>query len=140
MRRLVIGVGNPFRCDDAAGLAVANRLRRVPAHQSTLGGFELMDLWEDANEVVIVDAMHSGASPGTVATYDAVEESLPTGLFASSHAIGVVETIELARSLGRLPQRLVVYGIEADRLENGTDLSPAVSAAVARVVEEIDHA
>lgn len=140
MSRLVIGVGNPFRSDDAAGLAVAERLESVPAAQSSLGGFELMDLWEGADEVVIVDATHSEAAPGTIVTYDAVAAALPADSFASSHAIGVAETIELARRLGRLPQQLTVYGIEAEWFEQGTEMSTAVRHAVERVAAEVDHA
>lgn len=138
--RIVIGVGNPFRSDDAAGLEVARRLSNVTAYESSLGGFELMDLWQEADEVVIVDAMHSKAEPGTVRVYHPLEEPLPAAAFASSHAIGVAETIELARKLGRLPAKLSVYGIEAEKLTSGTTVSAAVAAAVERVVAELDDA
>ncbi|NND02191.1 MAG: hydrogenase maturation protease [Acidimicrobiia bacterium] len=138
--RIVIGVGNPFRSDDAAGLEVARRLSNVTAYESSLGGFELMDLWQGAEEVVIVDAMHSKSAPGTIRVYNPLEQPLPAATFASSHAIGVAETIEMARRLDRLPASLSVYGIEAENLTSGTDVSPAVAAAVDRVVEELDHA
>lgn len=140
MNRIVIGVGNPFRCDDAAGLEVARRLRNVAAYQSSLGGFELMDLWQGADEVIIVDAIHSNSPPGTVQRYEPLAEPLPTDTFASSHAIGVAETIEMARRLGRLPTRLRVYGIEAANVRSGTTISPEVAAAIELVADEIDDA
>ena len=99
-----------------------------------------MDMWQGADEVVIVDAMHSKSEPGTVRVFKPLEEPLPTGTFASSHATGVAETIEMARRLGRLPADISVYGIEAEKLTSGTDVSPAVAAAVDRVVAELDHA
>ena len=139
-KRVVIGVGNPFRSDDAAGLEVVRRLRRVTAHESSLGGFELMDLWQGADEVIIVDAMHSKAPPGTIRRYDAIAQSLPAATFASSHAIGVAETIEMARQLNRLPPRLCVYGIEAARLTSGTAISPQVAEAIDEVARELDNA
>lgn len=138
--KVVIGVGNPFRSDDAAGLEVARRLTNVTAYESSLGGFELMDLWQGADEVVIVDAMHSKAEPGTVRVYEPLDQPLPAATFASSHAIGVAETIEMARQLGRLPAKLSVYGIEAEKLTSGTSVSPSVAAAIDRVVAELDHA
>ena len=59
----------------------------------------------------------------------------------SSHAIGLVESVELARTLGSLPRRCVVYAIEAERFDLGAGLSPAVAAAVdaacARVLDEL---
>lgn len=140
MSKIVIGVGNPFRCDDAAGLEVARRLSKVTAFESSLGGFELMDLWQGADDVIIVDAIHSGAPPGTVKLYNPLDEPLPAATFASSHAIGVAETIEMGRRLGRLPRRLRVYGIEAELLTSGTTISPAVATAIDQVVGEIDDA
>lgn len=138
MTRLVIGVGNEYRSDDAAGLEVARRIRNSPACESRLGGFELIDTWAGAGDVVVVDAMRSGARPGTVRRYDAVVGPLPSGRFASSHAIGVAETIELARRLGRLPPQLCVIGIEASSFANGTELSTDVASAVDVLAMELD--
>ncbi len=64
---LVIGVGNEWRSDDAAGLVVARRLAalepalRVAAH----GGepVDLIDEWAEQDEVILVDAVASGAPP-----------------------------------------------------------------------------
>ncbi len=137
---MVIGVGNPLRGDDAAGLEVASRLQRVTAHQSPHGGFELMDLWLGADEVVIVDAVRAAAPPGTVLRFDPIAEPLPQTMFASTHDLGLAETIELARHLGRLPARMVVYGIAAESFATGTGISAEVAAAIDQVVTEIDHA
>lgn len=60
---------------------------------------------------------------------------------ASSHALGLAETVELARGLGRLPRRLVAYLVEGDCFDFGAPLSPAVAAAVdivaARILAEL---
>jgi hydrogenase maturation protease len=134
-RRLVIGIGNAARGDDAAGLIAARRL----------GGFEhegdpvaLLDMWREADVAVVIDAVSSGAEPGTVHRFDATSAPLPARLrgSTSSHALGLAEAIELGRTLGRLPGRLVVYGIEGERFEAGTELTPAVAAAVEAVALE----
>lgn len=141
MKRLVIGVGNPMRGDDAAGREVANRLRTVASRMSTTGSFELMALWEGADEVIVVDAARSGSEPGTVHRFDAVEKPLPAGtLGTSTHSVGVTEVVEMARSLGRLPKHLWVYGIEVSDIGAGSHLSGPVERAVASLVAEIDHA
>lgn len=140
MTRMVIGLGNPFRSDDAAGLAVARRVHNIPAHERTAGSYELMDLWEGADDVVIVDGMQSGAPAGTVSVFDADRESLPPEAFTSTHAVGLRDAVELARTLGRLPRHLTVYGIEVSNVRPGFQMSPAVQKAVAAVVSEIDHA
>jgi hydrogenase maturation protease len=142
-RTVVIGIGNSMRGDDAAGVAVADRLRpRVPAGVEVVACDEepsrLMEAWEGADSVVLVDTVSSGATPGTLHRFDAGEEPVPARAFRSStHAIGIAETIELARALGRLPRRVRIYGVEAGGFETGASLTPEVEAAVAFLVRDV---
>lgn len=142
-RTVVIGVGNPLRGDDAAGVAVAERLRaRVPTGVEVVSCDEepsrLMEAWEGADSVVLVDTVSSGAAPGTLHRFDAGDEPLPARTFRSStHAIGIAETIELARALGRLPGRVRIYGIEAGGFATGAELTPAVESAVGFLVKDV---
>jgi hydrogenase maturation protease len=141
VRRLVIGVGNPMRGDDGAGPEVARRVTSVEGYRGATGSYELMDVWEGADEVIIVDAARSGSEPGTIHRFDAQDGPLPAGVIgASTHSIGVAEVIEMARSLERLPERLFVYGIEISDLTPGSELSQTVERAVTALVDEIDHA
>ena len=140
MGRRVIGVGTPDRGDDAAGLEVARRLRRVDAVTSAAGSLGIIDLWEGWSDVVIVDAMRSGADTGAVSIFDALRDPLPASAFVSTHALATGEAIELARVLDKLPARLTVVGIEAGRLDVGAPMSAEVTEAVSRVVEELDNA
>lgn len=135
--RLVIGVGNPHRGDDAAGISVAERLG-APRAVTSAGGAELIDLWGKRREVVVVDATRSGRPVGTLTRFEAANQPLPAGNFASSHSFGLAETVELARALGRLPPRLRVYGIEGAVFELGSEMTPEVTQAVARLVEELE--
>jgi hydrogenase maturation protease len=69
------------------------------------------------------------------------QEPVPVGLLSTStHSVGVAETVELARSLGRLPTRLLIYGIEGAKVGLGEGLSREVERAVDLLVEEIDNA
>jgi hydrogenase maturation protease len=88
--------------------------------------------------VWLVDAVSSGAEPGTVHRLDASEHELPAALFrASTHHLGLAEAVELARAVGRLPRRTIVYGIEGSSFETGEVLSDEVEAAAARVAEAV---
>jgi hydrogenase maturation protease len=133
---IVIGVGNAWRGDDGAGLAVARRLRELHLKDVEVREVEgdasaLMEAWAGADRVVVVDAAQSGAPPGTVRRFDARAEPLPAQLLRSStHAFGVPDAIELARALGRLPHALDVYAIEGESFVAGDRLSPAVERAV----------
>ena len=143
LRRLVIGVGNPDRGDDGAGRLVARLLRAqaprdVRVLEASGDATGLITLMEDSDWLVLVDAVVSGAPPGTIHRFDcAAEAPPPVGNDASSHGLGVAAAIALARALGTLPPRCMVYGLEAARCEHGTPISPAVAAAAAQVAEQI---
>ena len=85
---------------------------------------------------MLVDAVRSGAPPGTIHRLDARAGPVPTGFFHySTHAFSVAEAVELARSLDQLPPHLIVYGIEGEKFAAGVGLSLVVEQAVETVVE-----
>lgn len=141
-RNLVIGLGNEHRGDDAIGIVIASRLEGRAANRFNVvrrvsDGLSLIEAWEGADTVIIIDAASSGAAPGTIHRMDAGAEPLGGDFFRySTHAFGVVEAIELARALGRLPSRVVVYGIEGKSFEAGNEVSPILQKA-SREVEEM---
>jgi hydrogenase maturation protease len=138
---VVIGIGNSYRGDDAAGREVARRVQDlVPEElEVVVCGLEptrLIDAWDGADAAIIVDAVSSEAAPGSVHRFDATSDPLPSREFRSStHALGIGETIELARAIGRLPSHVVVFGIEGEVFGSGTGLSERAEEGVERAVE-----
>jgi hydrogenase maturation protease len=131
----VIGIGRLERGDDAVGRIVARNIRRDGLEgvwvTECAGEFSaLMDLWDGADAAVVVDALQSGAAPGTLFRIDALRERLPVPASASTHGFGLAEAVEIGRTLGRLPPVLIVHGVEGARFGPGESLSPAVAAAV----------
>lgn len=142
-RACVIGVGNALRGDDAAGLAFARRLRDrlpdgIPVLECDGDVTRLLDALNGTRAAFLVDAVRSGAAPGSVHQLDASAGPLPSALFHySTHALNIADAIELARALGTLPPRAVVYGIEGARFDAGAPLSSAVERAVDKVVDGV---
>jgi hydrogenase maturation protease len=138
---LIIGIGNPFRSDDAAGIALAHRLReRVPRGvrviEETGEGAALLDAWRDAPAVILVDAVHSGAPPGTLHRFDLQAHEIPSQFFRfSTHTFGVAEAVELARTLHRLPSCLIFHGMEGKEFASGEGFSPEVERALSPALE-----
>jgi hydrogenase maturation protease len=138
LRRMLIGYGNPDRGDDAAGLLVVRAVKgSVPAGvevSEVMGdGFALMEAWAGCSTAVIVDAVVSGAAPGTVHRFDG--RRLPGQeemRLVSTHGIGLREALATAAPLGRLPSEIVVIGIEGQIFDPGAGLSREVSEAVPR--------
>jgi len=133
---LILGCGNRERGDDAAGILVAEKLQQLGIQAELCPGeaTSLVEAWAGIEDVVLVDAVMTGAPVGTIQTWDGRRPlaSIPTR--NSTHGLGVIEAIELARVLHRLPRRLRVLGIEGRRFEPGTAISPEVDSAVEEVV------
>lgn len=134
---LAIGIGNPDRGDDAAGVMVVRRLTSTNAIEAR-DCSQLLEMWAGQDDVVVIDAMRSGQAPGTVVRIDTARRRLPAKNFPSSHSLGLSETVELARALGRLPQRLTIYGIEGANFELGAAVSTEVEDATRKVAGELE--
>jgi len=136
---LIIGCGNRQRSDDGAGILVAERLRDlgIPAETRRGEAADLIEAWRGTDDVIVVDAVVTGAPVGTVQAWDARQPLASARTTASTHGLGVAEAIELARVLKCLPARLRVYGIEARRFEPRAEISPEVQRAIEEVVHRI---
>jgi hydrogenase maturation protease len=148
-RRIVIGVGNPFRRDDGFGPMVVAELAGERSRDDGLSTPDLrtsdgeptamLELWTGADLAVVVDAVHDGGSrPGQ--RYELSLDDL-AGLAdnpaASSHGISLGSTVALGRVLDRLPRRLVVLAVAGREFGFGVGLTPGVAAAVRPVVRRV---
>jgi hydrogenase maturation protease len=144
-RILVIGMGNEDRGDDAAGIAVVRLLKQrdlpedvtVREVNDPSGLFHLL---QGAATIILVDAVRSGDAAGTIHRID-VSPPLAGGEKgeggALSHTLGLWDVLAVAREAGNLPERLVVYGIEAAGFERGAPLSSNVRESIARAADRI---
>jgi len=145
-RTLIIGIGSPWGAD-RAGWAAAERLRAHPrvvqagAEVVVLDrpGARLMDVWRPSDRVILIDAARTGAAAGTVSRWQGAQ--LEAGASAwSTHAFGVAEAVALARVLGDLPARLVIYGIEVgDGAEDAAINSRAIDGLIEQVLIELEE-
>ncbi len=141
----ILGIGSPFG-DDRLGWEVARHLcesgalAAFPAGEVAAGpcdrpGAALVERMAGAELVILVDAMHSGARPGTVRRLGR-EEIDAIHAPVSSHGLGVAEAIRLADALGELPDRLEIVAVEADPHGLSQALRQrAVEQAAAEVLE-----
>lgn len=138
----VLGIGSADRGDDGVGPAVAKVVEQRGLPDVVVvwpaEPLDLLDAGPETSLVVVVDAMRSGAVPGTLRVTDVRDGSLPEWSGAeSTHAVGLDAAVELARALGRVPTRLVVVGIEAERFTLGLPLSQAVRGSVEQAAAEV---
>jgi hydrogenase maturation protease len=140
---VVIGVGNEYRRDDGAGLAVVARLRdRVPPGVEVVltdgEPTRLIEAWTGAALAVVVDAVRADPPrPGRVHRFELDRPLARASRTSSSHGFGLDDAIRLALALDRMPGRLIVHAIEAADLTQGTGLTSQVAAAVGEVTSAV---
>lgn len=143
----VLGLGNAVLCDDSAGVKVIEALQKhLPGPDVTLtmggtGGLALVDMIEDCQRLIIVDAIQTGASPGTIHQLNMKDlESVMPFHMVSSHGPNLLEILELRQALLNCPPPpdIIIFAIEAaDTVTLSEACTPEVAAAVAEVVQRI---
>lgn len=146
---LVVGLGNADRGDDAVGPSVAQDLRgKLPADVPVLARrgdmLSLIEDWAEFDALVCIDAAACVTDPGRIHRIDLPADALPRELsLTSSHALGLAQVIELARTLHLAPREIIIYAIEGGSFEPGAALTPAVAAAARivakRIIAEVDR-
>ncbi len=145
---VVAGFGSEYRRDDGVGLVVAGRVADTMADTFDVGPvvdpLDLLGRWDGADLAVVVDAVRSGADPGTVRLVELAGGPSAgdlgsrgdgvAGGTTSSHGIGLTGVLRLSRALEREPRRVVVVGVEGRDFEDGTGLSEPVARAVPHAV------
>jgi hydrogenase maturation protease len=148
MKTLILGLGNPLITDDSVGLRVVERLRPILADRQDVevsedhwGGLRLMERMIGFDRAIVVDAIQTGAEPGTI--QELTPDGIPTQRSASAHDVNLATALEFGRQAGAsLPRndRIRLVGIEADDiLTFGEECTPRVAAAVPVAVETVLH-
>ena len=139
---LVLGIGNILLQDEGVGVVVADRIKAaataghkaIPAGTRVVDGgtlgLDLLPMIEEADQVVIVDAVNLGRPPGTVTVlHDGAVQAALSG-HVSPHQIGVGDLVAAARLMGIMPPRLALIGIQPAVIAIGLELTEPVAAAV----------
>jgi hydrogenase maturation protease len=144
-RVLVLGLGNDILTDDAVGLQVVRGLcghvRDLPGvdvQETTEMGLALLDFVVGYDDLVLVDSVHTGKFPPGY-LHELGDEELKTMPVMAPHFFGVGETLALGRKLGmKVPERARVLAVEvADPFTVSTEMTPALQAALPRLVERV---
>jgi len=140
---VVLGVGNRLMGDDGLGPRVIEELQRrqLPANVEVMdagvGGIAILSWIEGADKVVIVDSVQTNNEPpGTV--YRFTEKELPPSdmFMLSLHDLNLVDTLNIGRVVQKMPDEIVIIGVEVKRVAQFDDkLTPEVEAALAEVVD-----
>ncbi len=142
MRVVVLGIGNVLMSDEGVGVHAVEALERrfilpkdVEVVDGGTTGMELLPDLEDAEQLIVIDAVRVGKPPASVVrlTGDDVPAFFKTKL--SPHQIGLCDVLAALRFSGKEPGRVVLIRVQPVALELNMSLSPQVAARLDEVVD-----
>lgn len=142
LKVLILGLGNILLSDEGAGIKAVEELNRrydvseaVEIIDGGTMGLELLPYFEGRSHVLIIDAVKTGKTPGTIVRIDD-----PPTYFSSKtsfHQIGLSDVMGVAAIMDNLPEYIVLFGIEPKRLSTSLNLSSDVARNIHRLVDMV---
>lgn len=145
MSTTILCVGNELRSDDGAAIRVGRVLESLPlpagvaVRYSAQICLDWVDIMADSDQVILVDATSTGASPGTVRRFSCSELAVHMAPLPSGHAIGLPQLLMLLKALHPDTSHQIEFlGIEGEFLQEfGTALSASVQSAIPEAVQQV---
>jgi hydrogenase maturation protease len=141
---LILGLGNVLLEDDGVGgAAVSLLLERFspPAGVDVLDGgtlgLSLLPYLENADAVILVDAVRADGAPGSLVRLDGDDVAPAVATRLSPHQVGVADLLDGARWLGRYPDRVVLLGLVPASMDPSVGLSPVVRDSLPELVAQV---
>ena len=144
---IILGMGNLLRGDDGIGTHFVRMLNKDDLDCDNLeiieGGIcpEFASFIEDADKLIIVDAIRGGKEPGTIYHLGIDDVAMDLAAKSSVHQLGLVDNLKILRILGREPRHTIIIGIEPKNTDCRLELSPEVKKGLTElrkiVMEEI---
>ena len=147
---LVLGVGNLLLSDEGVGVHVIERLLaeyEIPEEVQVLDGgtlgLDLLYYLEGVENLLIIDAVDMDGEPGDLLRLEGDDVPSLLTVKMSPHHIGIPDMLSAARLKGCYPRNVVLWGIQPESLELGTDLSSVIDARVdvliGKTLAELDN-
>jgi hydrogenase maturation protease len=144
MSILVLGLGNTIMTDDGFGVKVVTTLSSRYHFQGPVQlldggtlGLDLLPYLEEVESLLILDALDMRDQPGKIFRLEGDEVPRAFASKLSVHQMGLQDLLAVAELQGHVPRNLVVWGVQPECIEMGTELTATVAEAVEPVVSRV---
>ena len=140
MSECVLGIGNILLRDEGIGCHAVHALEGIslPDVQIMDGGTcpDVVQLLEDTDKLVIVDAVRGGGMPGQIYRFHLEDITLEQKPFLSLHDMGLVDNSMLMRFQHSVGETVII-GVEPKEIEWGLELSPELQGKMPQIIDAI---
>jgi hydrogenase maturation protease len=146
---VVLGLGNPLMADEGIGVYLVERLAEFAADRPDVefvdagtGGLAVLHQIEGRRKAIFIDCAYMGEEPGAIRRF-VPEDVRSTKVLAhqSLHEADLLRIIDMAWQLGQAPEQIVIFGIQPERVEPDSGLSPVLMTRIeeylAMVLQEL---
>jgi hydrogenase maturation protease len=137
---MIAGLGSAHGDDQLGWIAIDLLRPRLPAGISAKkirGGLELLENLDEYDTAFLIDASSPAGKPGAIRSFTWLCPALDQCILLSSHGLGLVEAIQLAEALGRLPFLVKIFTIEAHDITPGAPLSVDIARQIDVLAERV---
>ncbi len=142
---LILGLGNTLLTDEAVGPRVVGLMQAGDEGDGLVryldGGtlsFTLAGPIAECSNLIVVDAAVMGDPPGTVRAFEGEAMDRQLRRHAKSvHEVSLADLLDMARLTDSLPPRRALVGIEPGLVDWGSELTPAVEAAIPEAMDQV---
>lgn len=143
-RTLVLGVGNILLSDDGFGVHAVEYLKQncpimeqVELLDGGTLGLDLLPTLRGVKQLILLDAISGGSTPGTVYAIEKKDLSLYFRDKVSVHQLGIQEVLSLLEVLEDPIEDILVLGVEPESMEVGLMMSPVVAEELPQVAQQV---
>ncbi|MBI5561423.1 MAG: HyaD/HybD family hydrogenase maturation endopeptidase [Deltaproteobacteria bacterium] len=139
----MLGIGNILRRDEGIGVRALEAFQAafilpngVKCVDGGVAGLNLLPVIAGFDRLIIIDALATGAPPGTISRLAWADVKDAPGLGGSAHRIGIKELLALAEFEGSCPAAIIIGTPPAD-ISPGERMTDLIEGAVPAIVEAI---
>ena len=140
MGKFVVGIGNVLLRDEGIGCHVVHAMEGIPLPDVEIidGGTcpDVLQLLEDADKLVIVDAVKGGGTPGQIYRFHLDDITLEQKPFLSLHDVGLVDNLMLMQLWYNIGEAVII-GVEPREINWGLELSPELREKMPQIIDAI---
>ncbi|OQX30654.1 MAG: hydrogenase expression/formation protein [Candidatus Sedimenticola endophacoides] len=143
---LVIGMGNVLMQDEGIGVRAVEELEaryHIPESVTVVDGgttgMELFNPIRNCDQLVVADAVNTGAPPGTLVRIANGEIPAFFQTKLSNHQLGLSDLLALLTLKDAVPEHVAIIGMVPHSLENKLGLTPAAQAGLDGMVAMLVH-
>ncbi|MEI6414670.1 MAG: HyaD/HybD family hydrogenase maturation endopeptidase [Pseudomonadota bacterium] len=144
MKVLILAIGNLLLSDEGVGIHVLHALERdyrfpdgVILLDGGTSGLDLLIPIEEAQHLILIDAVDVGAPPGTLSRLDGSEIPRLFQNKLSPHQVSLLDVLAAATLMGVVPRTMTLFGIQPAVFDIGMTLSPGLASRLPELTGEI---